>query len=343
MNNEYALLEHLPGGVVVSDDKTRVHFANKAAQELMQLSKDELSNEVLFARVHTEDQADVKRYAKMLKGGEKRMRTTRRFKRGDGTYIILERNVVRLQNGMQLSLCQDVSSEFEKYQHMDRFISIAGHELRNPLSNIQLTAETLMLLSEGAANPDEHVSLLRNIQEQIQMQSRMISDFLDISKISKGKLTIAKEPVDVREILSEAVQHISALNKRTYTLFASEECVVRGDRDRLYQTFFNLLQNAAKYSSSPTKIEVTLTTGARNCTISITDYGVGISPTDQEHIFKDFYQAGNPHEGLGIGLFLASTIIQKHGGDLRVNSVPGKGSTFIISLPSIKQGGNSGN
>lgn len=334
--DNHEILDLLPEGIIISDRKTRVHYANKAALQLMKLSKEDLAHQSLFKRVHPTDQANVKRYAKML-AAEKHMITTRRFRCGDGTYIYLERNTILLENGMQLSLCRDVTLNIEEHRQLERFMSIASHELRNPLSSIQLNAELLGATLKNS--PDTgHMRMIHSIRDQVHVQNRMISDFLDISKITKGKLSFAHEPVEVRALLTEAVQHVGALTGRTYICSARTDCVVWGDRDRLYQVFFNLLQNAAKYSSHPSKIRVTLSPTKGTCKVSVKDYGIGIKSADQKRIFQDFFQANEKmSEGLGIGLFLVSIIIRAHHGTIDVESTPGNGSTFTVSLPRAKE------
>ncbi|HXX78451.1 MAG TPA: ATP-binding protein, partial [Ktedonobacteraceae bacterium] len=114
-----------------------------------------------------------------------------------------------------------------------------------------------------------------------------------------------------------------------------------GDKDRLGQVFINLITNAVKYSPLTNRVDITLSSTQHAALISVRDYGVGIAPTHQKHIFDRFYRVHDPNnksfKGLGLGLYIARDIVQRHGGDLTVESEEGKGSTFTISLPKEKQ------
>lgn len=327
------ILELLPEGVIISDAKTKVRYANAAARKLMRLSKRAIAHTALVDRVHPADKQNVKQYARKLRT-EKHMVTKRWFRRGDGTYIFLERNTVLLRDGTQLSLCRDVTAGAEEYVKLERFMSIASHELRNPLSSIQLNAELLAASLDKAGDPQKLAYLLEGIREQVHAQNRMISDFLDVTRITKGKLSFNLRRVEMLPLLKKVVSHVSALNGRVCVLHAKSGCAVWGDHDRLYQVFFNLLQNACKYSAPPSKIKVACKAKDDLCTIAVKDNGIGIKHSDRQRIFEDFFQSNEKKsEGLGIGLFLASVIIRSHHGSMSVKSSPGKGSTFTVTLP----------
>lgn len=335
-----SVLNKLPTAVVISDSRTRVRYANKLAKELLQLPRSHYEGEMLYDRIHPEDQPRVKQYLQQLRT-EKRLITKCRYRLNNDTYILLERNTALLQHGNQLSLCRDVTAEDEAYRRLERFVSIAGHELRNPLSSIQLDVDLLKDVFPEPEDADQVEPLFQNINEQIQSQERMISDFLDVSKITKGKLVFKMKPVDVKQVVLDAVDHLRTLTKREFILTKSDlaKYVVKGDKDRLYQVFFNLLQNAAKYSPESTVIEIALSIDNDTCNVAIKDYGIGIKKADKERIFQDYFQSQKkPSEGLGIGLFLVSEIVKGHHGNLAVASKLREGSTFVVMLPLLGKG-----
>lgn len=335
------LLDSLPMAVVVTDDGTHVQYANGFASDVLKLSAHELSRITLVERVHPEDRTKVKEFASSLKKTG-HMVSRRRFQDGNGNYIIIERNTSLLSDGTQLSICRDVTMEEETQRQLKLLMSIAGHELRNPLSNIQLNVDALSASLERDGFESEQVKLqsVQNIQEEIRVQDRMIGDFLDISRIGKGKLRFEMAPVDLRPLITHVIQHVAVFTDRYYDLTTQipEGLTVWGDKDRLYQALFNVLHNAAKYSSAPSPIDITVSCMSHRCDIMIKDRGVGIRQEDQVRIFHDYFQAAeDPSSGMGIGLYLVAEIVKHHHGTLSVKSAPGKGSTFTISLPRLEK------
>lgn len=328
------LLDTMPQGIIISDSATHVLFANRAAEALLKLPLPKLRAMRLYDRVHPDDQRHVRDYAQRLKS-EQHMITKRRFKAGDGEYVHIERNVQLLRDGTQLSICRDVTNEDEDRQRQDLFISITGHELRGPLSSIKIDTE---LLSRTLAGPARaHTSrLLRDIDEQIERQRRMLDDLLDLSRIREGKFSVHMERFDLKRNLEKVVLHTRRITRRKIKLLvpALDGSMAEGDKDRLYQVFFNLLTNAAKFSEPKAPIEVALTKTDRAWVISVKDHGIGIKAEDQLRIFDVFYQAGHGiHSGIGVGLFLAAAIMRLHGGSIDVKSEHGSWTVFTVLLP----------
>jgi PAS domain S-box-containing protein len=329
------LLDAFPSGVVISDADTRILYANETVREILKLTDRDLTDSFLYERVHPEDRKKVRSYAQILKT-QKHTITKRRFRVENDSYIILERNTSLLSDGTQLSICRDVTQEEAERSHMERFISLASHELRNPLSSIQLGADALAEMLKGAATREQLLTQLDDMRDQIRAESRLIDDLLDISKIKKGTLPFRDEPVNLAALIATVARHIGALTSRSYLITELTPITgfVRGDKDRLYQAFFNLLHNAAKYSEAPAPILITLEEKDGVHGISITDYGIGIRAADQTRIFDDYYRVNTDSvSGLGLGLFLAREIIQHHRGTLGVRSELGSGSTFLMTLP----------
>jgi PAS domain S-box-containing protein len=331
------LLEEVSEGVVESDSDTRVLFANRAAMRMLQLSRGKLSYLRLFDRVHPEDRHKVKQYAKLLKSGRRRhMVTLRRIKRGDGTYIALQRSTRLLPDGRQISIWRDVTAEKEFERRRDMFVSIASHELRTPLASMRISAD--MLAQELARTPHRKrgLSLLKDILCQINRQKELIEDLLNLSKIRAGKFEFRMDWLDLSEVVHEAVSYMRSLTRGKYRIAmrGHTASLAYGDNTRLYQVFVNLLSNAVKYSPAGGVIEVHLHERRRDFLVSVKDFGVGISKEEQKKIFRRFYRADEGSTaGLGIGLYLCKEIVERHGGAIRIKSASGKGSTFIVSLP----------
>ena len=222
----------------------------------------------------------------------------------------------------------------------DEFIAMVSHELRTPLNAIlgwtQLMARTpgdLALLDRG----------LDVVARNTRLQAQLVSDLLDISRIVEGKLTLEMRSLDVREVVSDAIDTVAqdaAANGLTLTGQLDDAPVyVAGDPARLQQVVWNLLSNAIKFTPSPGEITVALRRTDGHVEITVADTGAGIRPDALPHIFDRFHQADRSitrrFGGLGLGLAIVKSLVELHGGRVRADSAgEGTGSTFTITLPS---------
>lgn len=222
-------------------------------------------------------------------------------------------------------------------QHKDDFISMASHELKTPLTCLVAYIDLLHLLLERENNT-QAIHYIKRADTQITKLTKLIADFLDISKAQAGKLVFTEKPVVIDDLVREEVELFQSMAPRHHLLIeGATSCQVIGDRDRLGQVLINLLSNAVKYSPQANQIVVRLVREASEVIISIQDFGIGIPASDQERIFERFYRVSINHEqhfpGLGIGLYISYEIIRYHGGRIWVESVEGQGSTFSFALP----------
>ncbi|HEX8923988.1 MAG TPA: HAMP domain-containing sensor histidine kinase, partial [Patescibacteria group bacterium] len=170
---------------------------------------------------------------------------------------------------------------------------------------------------------------------------KIIYDFLDFSKIQAGKLEYNNEAIDIDKLVNEVVEDMQSANE-THKIIkkGSSSATIEGDRTRLSQVLINLISNAIKYSPEADKVIVEVTDNQKNVIISVHDYGIGIPKDRQRKLFERFYRVSNPKkikiEGFGLGLYISKEIVIRHGGNIKVDSSPGKGSTFYFNLP-IKQ------
>jgi signal transduction histidine kinase/CheY-like chemotaxis protein len=220
----------------------------------------------------------------------------------------------------------------------DEFLAMLGHELRNPLSPITTALELMKLHSGGQASREEQI-----ITRQVKHLTRLVDDLLDVSKITRGKVELKRELVEVADVLARAVEIASFLfEQRGHRLLIDAPrsgLRLKGDPVRLAQVVANLLTNAARY----TNVGGTVTLGARReaeqVVISVADDGTGISPEMLPQIFEPFVQGKRTREraegGLGLGLALVKNLVHLHGGEVHAESEGlGKGSVFTIRLPA---------
>jgi PAS domain S-box-containing protein len=227
----------------------------------------------------------------------------------------------------------------------DNFLSTVSHELRTPLTSIKSFAEILLNYDEDQATQKEFLGI---INEESDRLTRLVNDFLDISKIQAGRMQWKSSEIALAETINSALTSVRPLiEKAGLTLTLDIEPglpPIRYDRDRLIQVVTNLVGNATKFTPENGQIKVTarLDNGARGepadfVTISIQDTGIGIAPENHERIFENFGQVGDVlkdrPKGTGLGLPICKKIIEHFGGRLWVESALGKGTTFLFTVP----------
>jgi PAS domain S-box-containing protein len=229
----------------------------------------------------------------------------------------------------------------EAVRMRDEFISIASHELKTPITSMELQIQLLMrvLQQNGLAGlePERLHKALNLSTSQLRRLSRLVEDMLDISRIGSGKLTIEKQDCDLGQVVQEVLdRNQGQLASAQIPVQRAIEPGVTGewDRFRIDQVVANLLSNAIKYAAR-NQIEVRVQKVNDRALLSVQDHGIGIAPHDQTRIFDRFERAVpvSSISGLGLGLYIAHHIVLAHGGAIRVESELQKGSTFTVELP----------
>lgn len=236
-------------------------------------------------------------------------------------------------------LWRDVRREVQMAEMRSQFVSSVSHELKTPLTAIRMFAETLRL--GRSKDPKTQIEYLDTIVNESQRLTRLLNNVLDFSKIEQGKRLYRPEMASLYEIVESAARAMEyPLSQQGFRLdVQTEEGLpnVHVDRDAIEQALLNLLHNAMKYSGESREICLHLERKDGQALIQVIDQGVGIDPQEQKRIFEKFYRIPSPENqrivGTGLGLALVSHIVEAHGGDLELESEPGKGSTFSIYLP----------
>jgi signal transduction histidine kinase len=222
----------------------------------------------------------------------------------------------------------------------DNFLSIASHELKTPLTSLQLQNQMMVRKiqkDEEEVFVEEWISFLKRDFKQLERLGRLINDMLDITRIKSGILTIQKQPFDLNPIIEDVIKVTSDqfVDSKTSVSFKSSE-VVEGswDQFRIEQVISNLLINAIKYGLRKA-VTVELKQDAKNAYIIFEDHGMGIAKKDLERIFLRFERAVLAKEvsGMGLGLHIVREIVERHGGEVSVTSEEGIGSRFTVRLP----------
>jgi two-component system OmpR family sensor kinase len=219
------------------------------------------------------------------------------------------------------------------FNAQQRFMQDVSHELRTPLTVIKGNVD---LIRKMGADPES----LDSITQEADRLRRLVDDLLMLARAEAGRLPITLKPVDLDGVLLEVFGEMQVLAGDKVQLKVTEidQAEVNGDRDRLKQVFINLISNAIKYTPQGGLVTVSLTKGPEKVRVSIRDTGPGIPAKDIPQIFDRFYRAERSRTraragGYGLGLSIANWIVEKHGGQIEVDSVEGQGSTFAVVLP----------
>ena len=218
------------------------------------------------------------------------------------------------------------------------FLANVSHELRTPLTSIRAFSEILMSYPDDDETQEEFLQIISSESERL---TRLVNDVLDVTKIESGQMDWRDESIDTSDLLEKCARTIAPLFEHS-SLFFDQHVpanlpAIRGDRDRLQQVIHNLLNNAMKFTSEGT-VGLHVTVIGAEVHIKVSDTGIGIAPADQERVFEKFQQVGDTltgkPKGTGLGLTICRDIVAHHGGRLTLESEPGRGSTFTITLPA---------
>jgi PAS domain S-box-containing protein len=365
------VFEALPVGVAVADSEGRLLLSNQEMHQYIPTAVLPFLDDVRHARwraVHS----DGRPYSREEFAGARALRGERvvpgieaLYTRDDGAEIWTQVAAVPLANGdgmpnglvtivtnidafkrneaalrlseaNQRALFDEVT---RSNKNLSEFLAVLAHELRNPLAPI-LTGLEIMRLRSGSM--DTVMNVRGMIERQVKQLSHLINDLLDIARVTNGKVDLKKESVDLKGVVSNAVETSLPLIEKGGHAFNlkldAAPLPVSADAARIAQVIGNLLTNAAKYTPHGGTIQLTAEREGSEAVISVTDSGIGIPPESLESVFDMFSQVGRNMQhaqgGLGIGLSLVRQLVGLHGGTVAASSEgAGKGSTFVVRLP----------
>jgi len=351
----------VPAGLYVYDTgRRRLLYCNRHAAQVLGYEPAELlalSGEALAAFVHPDDAAAVQAHLSALQSAEDGFSRTLEYRmrhRERGWRWLLGRDQVLLRDpaGSMLQVMGAAAdiTELKRAEHAlreadrrkDEYLAILAHELRNPLAPIRNAASIL-----GLAQPSEAQSKWARelIARQVDQLSRLIDDLLDVSRISRGKLVLAREPTTLAAVIESAVESCAPLvarhRHRLRTHLPAQPVALQADPVRLAQVFVNLISNAVKYTPQGGEIDIEVERPAQEeVVVRVRDNGIGIPPDKLPYLFEMFYQVDSSlersHGGLGIGLTLVERLVHLHGGSVSASSEGiGRGSAFSVRLPVL--------
>lgn len=249
-------------------------------------------------------------------------------------YRIYEQN--RKLNEIQEKLLEEIEFRKQAEHKKDEFISIASHELKTPLTSVKGYIQLL----QRSLNKDDKALAQNHLDKasiQLEKLNELIVDLLDISKIESGKLKFNMKVFCADNMVDNAIEMMQQSNPGfTINKLGKTHEMIYGDEMRLEQVVINFISNAIKYAPGTNQVNVTINIKDGKLYLAVKDFGIGISKEQQHKIFDKFYRIeenSNRFNGLGIGLYICSEIINRHGGKIGVNSVPDEGSEFYFIIP----------
>lgn len=327
-------------GIIVFDSNYILE-ANDAFLKMVGYTKKDLINKKMNWLKMTPPEY-VKADKKAIKELEKKGISTpyeKEYYHKDESCVPILIGAVKLQNNplLWVSFVLDISKQKELEKRKDEFISDVSHELKAPLTIIKSYAQ--ILEKRFTQNKDvKNTYFLSNITYQIDKITSLINDLLNLGRIEAGKIMLNKEEFDLDALIKKIVIDFQYMTE-THQIFKEGELnrKVMADQDRIRQVLINLLTNAIKYSPNANKIIIRVAQKEKYAVASVQDFGTGIPKNEQKKIFKRFYRLKNKKEdkplGFGLGLFITSEIVKRHGGKIWIKSQVGKGSTFYFTIP----------
>ncbi|MGN6637712.1 MAG: ATP-binding protein, partial [Mucilaginibacter sp.] len=234
-------------------------------------------------------------------------------------------------------IARDISEKKKAEQKKNDFIAMVSHELKTPLTSLTAVVQLMQLKLKDEGNPV--TGPLKNAGRQVKKMANMINGFLNVSRLDSGKMLIEKSNFSLNDLIKETIEETKLVSGSDYSFVfeENEQVNVVADRDKISSVVLNLLSNAIKYSSKSTAITLGCQIADGKARVSVADQGMGINPEDQKKLFDRFYRVENNEtkhiSGFGIGLYLSAEIVRQHGGEIWVESEPGKGAAFYFELP----------
>lgn len=365
---ERAIIDNAVEIICSIDENGRFSAVNPASDALWGYSPDELIGQRLVVLMPDEDVDKVSGVISGIISNQSQGNFESRFRKKDGTLTDMLWSAQWSQEERSLFCVAHDVNERKKLERLRRdFIAMISHDLKTPLTSIQIFHELLSAGAFGKINEDGHESL-EIADENITRLLEMVQELLDVEKIETGELELSLEHADLGDIISNSIDSVRAIAERKdikIEFSPDGEYVLNLDKDRIAQVLINLLSNALKYSENGQKIQVQVrgasssaesgssTNGAgrsggteesyrfsdRDGTIevSVIDHGRGVPLDKQDAIFERFKQADAREDrkkgGTGLGLAICKAIVERHGGQIGVESTPGEGSRFWFRLP----------
>ena len=334
---------HMTDGIVAFNrEGVKIHY-NPAAEQLLGVSLEDpdLDYSVIFGSIEEKETVLALKAPTVI-------RAEREIK--DKTLEMILAPFVGSESGQSgiLALIHDVTQQRKSEQMHREFVANVSHELRTPITNIRSYAETLEDVGEEMP-PDNRAHFLQVILNESDRMVKIVQDLLMLSKFDAGDNDMRFENFDIANStnnICEAIRlNVEKRDMRLSVEVPTSAVVCCGDRARIEQVIVNIITNAIRYTPDGGEISVKVGGSDHHVWVSVKDTGIGIPPEQLPHIFDRFYRVDRARSralgGSGLGLSIAKEIVMKHGGEISIDSEPGKGTKVLIRLPREQSGGEA--
>jgi signal transduction histidine kinase len=339
-----AAFDAVPYGLVFVNDRMQVEHVNGAAAVLLQKERAKMMHADIANVISDQDVLSGVRDIVADPASKRLVITAEQggsMAKGVLKYTVC--SVCRDDSRFGLIAIEDITQQRVAEAAMNSFLAKAAHELRTPLTNVRLLVEDA--LERCQEDPTSTGKNLNVINEETQRLERTVSEILSASQIEAGSFELRNDDVHIDQLLQQVqADHDPQAKERKITLefeLPPKLPVLQADRDKISLVLHNLLGNALKYTLEGGRVVVTAAVEKGRLSVAVSDTGVGISADEHERVFEKFYRCKNPLtvnvNGSGLGLAIARDVARLHGGDITLDSEPGKGSTFTLTLPIVEE------
>lgn len=335
-----AMIEKGSEGIVLTNREGKRVYVSPSVERIIGYTAEEFLVMKSWALADPVELPEIKaRMIELLEYPGKNISFIHRVKHKDGRWIWLENSITNLLDDE--SVCAIVANFYNVTERVileqkkDDFIGIASHELKTPITTLKASIQLLDRMKSEPAH-DMLPKLIDRSKRNIDKLTELVSELLNASQIGQGHLQLSKTDFVVADLLIECCAHIHGADNHNLIVEGDRELKVCADKGRIDQVVVNLVNNAIKYAPQSKDIFLNVEQVNNDAKISVTDNGPGVDPEKLPYIFDRYYRAevnNFKNSGLGLGLYISSEIIKKHGGQIGVDSKQGEGSTFWFTLP----------
>lgn len=337
-NRLSVVLEQMADGALITDNLGMVQYINPAAMQLLSTRQEDAIDHSFAAVVRHHQVIDL--WRRCQESGEQQGALIETSGEQGRFLQVIITPFVELQEIGYLFILQDLTA-LRRLETIRRdFISNISHDLRTPITSLRLMTETLQ---DGAIDdPEAAEHFLALMEESIETMSQLVEELLELSRTQSGEVPLQIKPIPLATILEPAVERMLPQAERAKLSLLLDLPrflpMVMADTERLSAVVTNLLHNAIKFTPPGGAVTVSAQLNDGEITVSIRDNGIGIPAEDASQIFERFYKVDRARasKGMGLGLSIAKTVVEEHGGRIWVESELGKGSTFSFTIPTLQ-------
>lgn len=334
-----AIIESSDDAIISKDLNSIITSWNASAMRIFGYSPEEMIGQSILKIIPPDRHSEEPKILAQLSQGIRVDHFETQRLRKDGTLIEVSLTISPIKNwagdvvGLS-KIARDITDKKMMEQKKDEFVGFVSHELKTPLTSLK---SYLQIAQKKISDTDFVERALERAYLQTKKMENMIGSFLHLSRIEGGHIRIEKLPFNLSKLIDETIADARIASPNHQISHTSQGDInVLADREKISMVLTNLISNAQKYSPKGGQITLSAAPGDGSVLISISDEGMGISPSDQKRLFQKFARVENKQtstiSGFGIGLYLVYTILNQHGSDISLESALGKGSTFSFAL-----------